>query len=140
MDNKARIKSAFSTIDSMEPEDILRVVLEEKRLPNERKALMLDTASAKYKTRARTQGVWSESREDPSELFARKFKLNENYMQTFRFLVQGLSDKDIAKELGLSVNTVHNQVKRILAKTEKNRRYELMALGYEWGFSPKPQS
>jgi len=68
--DKARIKSAFSTIDSIEPEDILRVVLEDKNLPHERKAFMLDTASAKYKARARTQ-----------ELGQNQEKIHPNYSQ-----------------------------------------------------------
>jgi DNA-binding NarL/FixJ family response regulator len=138
--DKARIRDASRQLHKVPPEDLLQYVLEEKNTSDELKALLSGIAAAKYQARTRTQGVVSGSREDPFESFARKYKLNHDYMKTFLLIAQGLSDRDIAKELGSSVNTIHNRVKRILAKTKKNRRYELIALAYEYGFLPKPQT
>lgn len=140
MDNVSRINEVLSKIASMPPEDLLLFISRERTLTNENKAILTQIASIKYMSRMRIQETASRPEEAVLESFARKFKLNENYMETFLLVIQAYSDGQISKKLGVKLNTIHNRVKRILVKTGKYRRYELMAMAYEYGLPLKHQT
>jgi pSer/pThr/pTyr-binding forkhead associated (FHA) protein len=47
--------------------------------------------------------------------------------RVLKFLLAGLTEKQIAKKLGVSIHTVHNQVRDIYLQFEVNSRAELLA-------------
>jgi len=53
-------------------------------------------------------------------------RLSPQELKTLRLLLEGHSEKEVALELGISVNTVHCYVKRIYARFGVNTRAELM--------------
>ncbi|MGV8242255.1 response regulator transcription factor, partial [Pseudomonas aeruginosa] len=54
--------------------------------------------------------------------------------------LQGLADKEIAKELGLAPNTVRNHVATIYAKLDVHSRGEAIVWARERGFAPEPRN
>jgi DNA-binding CsgD family transcriptional regulator len=54
--------------------------------------------------------------------------LTERQLEILRHVVKGLSDKQIAKQLGLSQHTVRNMVRRLLDKYSLHKRIQLCRL------------
>jgi DNA-binding CsgD family transcriptional regulator len=63
----------------------------------------------------------------PQGLLTRTFGLTGAEFRVAEFLVRGQSPHDIAKELGVSHNTVRTHVARLLSKTSTTRQPELVA-------------
>jgi DNA-binding CsgD family transcriptional regulator len=61
--------------------------------------------------------------------------LSVRVRQTLRGLLRGLSEKQIAAELGISQHTVHVYIKHLYVRFEVNARSELLAL---WISPPPP--
>lgn len=58
----------------------------------------------------------------------RRVRLSPQELRTLRLLLQGHSEKQVAAELGISVNTVHCYVKRIYLRFGVNTRAELLGI------------
>lgn len=55
-------------------------------------------------------------------------RLSPQELKTLRLLLEGHSEKQVAVELGISVNTVHCYVKRIYLRFGVNSRAELLGI------------
>ena len=62
-------------------------------------------------------------------------RLTPREAEVYRYLLRGESNRHIADELGISVNTVKTHVSRILAEFRVRHRSELI---YKDGVRPKP--
>jgi DNA-binding NarL/FixJ family response regulator len=63
--------------------------------------------------------------EQPETVFVRDEELTEAEWRVAREVARGLSNKEIASELDLSIRTVENHVSRILAKKNFSNRVEI---------------
>jgi DNA-binding NarL/FixJ family response regulator len=52
------------------------------------------------------------------------FRLTERELEVLRLVAQGLNNKDIAKKLFISENTVKNHVRNLLEKLQLHSRME----------------
>jgi DNA-binding CsgD family transcriptional regulator len=62
-------------------------------------------------------------------------RLTERQLQIVRLVAGGLSDKQIARQLGLSQHTVRNMVRRLLAKYALRKRIQLCGLAADTGIA-----
>ena len=60
-------------------------------------------------------------------------ELTPRRREVLELVAEGASDKTIARELGLSLNTVHSRLDRIRDKTGRRRRAELARLAVDLG-------
>lgn len=67
-------------------------------------------------------------RDEPKEAFVRDEELTDAEWRVAREIARGLSNKEIAVELDLSVRTIENHVSRILAKKNFSNRVEIARL------------
>ena len=82
---------------------------------------ILDRVERTHSTIARLVG-----REEPEELvFVRDEELTDAEWRVAESVARGLSNKEIAAELNLSIRTVENHVSRILAKKNFSNRVEI---------------
>ena len=63
--------------------------------------------------------------EEPETVFVRDEKLTEAEWRVAQAVARGLSNKEIALELNLSIRTIENHVSRILAKKNFSNRVEI---------------
>lgn len=65
---------------------------------------------------------------------AKSYEFTNKEIETLRLLIKGLSDKEIAEALNVSVETIHSRIKDILAETGFKSRtklaVELMSSGF----------
>lgn len=57
-----------------------------------------------------------------------KWHITEREFEVIKLIKKGLTNKEIASELGISVNTVNNHIANIFAKTEVRSRIDLLNL------------
>ena len=57
-----------------------------------------------------------------------KYHITEREADVVRLIKKGLTNKEIASELDISVNTVNNHIANIFAKTEVRSRIDLLNL------------
>lgn len=73
----------------------------------------------------------NEKREQPDfsfETISAKFHITEREFEVIRLIRTGLTNKEIAAELSISVNTVNNHIANIFTKTEVRSRIDLLNL------------
>jgi DNA-binding NarL/FixJ family response regulator len=63
--------------------------------------------------------------ESPEPVFTRDEDLTEAEWRVAQAVARGMSNKEIAKELNLSIRTIENHVSRILSKKNFNNRVEI---------------
>lgn len=63
--------------------------------------------------------------EQPETIFVRDEELTESEWRVAEAVARGLSNKEIALELNLSIRTIENHVSRILAKKNFSNRVEI---------------
>ncbi|GHV70248.1 hypothetical protein AGMMS49928_17290 [Spirochaetia bacterium] len=76
---------------------------------------------------ANTPPVWTAER-GLSEAFIQKYELSPRERETAEIMLLGKNDKEIARELNISVNTVQAHLKSIYRKTGAGGRFALFAL------------
>lgn len=59
--------------------------------------------------------------------------LSSRELQILEFVVKGLSNQKIARELEISKRTVDNHISNILKKTNTDNRVELVRWSLQWG-------
>ncbi|HEY1739510.1 MAG TPA: response regulator transcription factor [Acidimicrobiia bacterium] len=64
-------------------------------------------------------------------------ELTPREREVLELVAEGASDKTIARELGLSLNTVHSHLDRIRDKTGRRRRAELARLAVDLGVTKR---
>ena len=57
-----------------------------------------------------------------------KYHITEREFEIVKLIKEGLTNKEIASELGISVNTVNNHIANIFSKTEVRSRIDLLNL------------
>lgn len=62
--------------------------------------------------------------------------LSEREIQVVRLLAQGLSAKEVAQELVISINTAKTHIKNIYQKMDVHTRFEMANQAREWGLLP----
>lgn len=67
-----------------------------------------------------------------------KPKLGDREALVLRLLATGATNKEIAKNLGVSVSTVKNQVASVLRKLQATNRSEAVALAFRLGLADSP--
>ena len=70
----------------------------------------------------------SERREFSFETASSLYHITEREFEVISFIKKGLTNKEIAAELGISVNTVNNHIANIFDKTEVGSRIDLLNL------------
>jgi DNA-binding CsgD family transcriptional regulator len=78
-------------------------------------------------TLAGTPPVWTAER-GLSEAFIQKYELSPRERETAEIMLLGKNDKEIARELDISVNTVQAHLKSVYRKTGAGGRFALYAL------------
>lgn len=78
----------------------------------------------------------SQSRERRRREFAAKYSLNESDMQTLDLVCQGKEDREIARALHLSPETIHGRVKKLLFNAQSKTRTELTCKAFQAGLYP----
>jgi DNA-binding CsgD family transcriptional regulator len=76
---------------------------------------------------ANTPPVWTADR-GLSEAFIQKYELSPRERETAKIMLLGKNDKEIARELDISVNTVQAHLKSVYRKTGAGGRFALFAL------------
>ncbi|HTW06775.1 MAG TPA: response regulator transcription factor [Acidimicrobiales bacterium] len=64
-------------------------------------------------------------------------QLTPREREVLRLVAEGASDKAIARELGITINTVHAHLDRIREKTGRRRRADLTRLAFEEKIFPR---
>ncbi len=62
------------------------------------------------------------------EAVSDKYHITEREFEVVKLIKQGLTNKEIASELGISVNTVNNHIANIFSKTDVGSRIDLLNL------------
>ena len=68
-----------------------------------------------------------------SDFYKEKFKLSKRELQLVRMIKRGMTNKDIAEELHLSIHTVEAHRKKVHAKLEVSSVDELLKKAFELG-------
>jgi DNA-binding CsgD family transcriptional regulator len=76
---------------------------------------------------ANTPPIWT-AEQGLSEAFVQKYELSPRERETAEIMLLGKNDKEIARELNISVNTVQAHLKSIYRKTGAGGRFALFAL------------
>jgi DNA-binding NarL/FixJ family response regulator len=79
--------------------------------------------------RVRTGGLWFEESLTERIVLAHRVALTRREGQMLRLLAQGMSNREIAQALVLSVRTIKVYISRLLEKTGAKDRFELALLG-----------
>ena len=110
--------------------EALRIARELGMAPLERRSKELLEAAGGFPSRRERIG----SRSDPDDrVQERTSRLSSRELQVLRLLAEGMSDKEIAGVLGLSVHTVSNHVRHILHKTRAANRLVAVNVGKQEG-------
>src|SRR3984893_18530374 len=99
--------------------DVVRAVHGGQSLINPSMAAKLLT---EFATLAKREG------DEPSELQVPAPKLTDREMQVLKLVAKGMNNRDIAKELFISENTVKNRVRTILEKLQIHSRMEAVMI------------
>jgi DNA-binding CsgD family transcriptional regulator len=76
---------------------------------------------------AKTPPVWTQE-EGLSSAFIEKYEITQREKEVIEIMLIGKTDKEIASQLNIAVNTVQAHLKRIYKKTEAAGRFALSAL------------
>ncbi|MDR2629935.1 MAG: helix-turn-helix transcriptional regulator, partial [Spirochaetaceae bacterium] len=71
--------------------------------------------------------VWT-AEQGLSEAFIQKYEISPRERETAEIMLLGKNDKEIARELNISVNTVQAHLKSVYRKTGAGGRFALFAL------------
>jgi DNA-binding CsgD family transcriptional regulator len=63
-----------------------------------------------------------------TDAFAVKYKLSRREKQSLELLLSGMSDKEIAAEMGVSISSVGVYLRRLYGKTGSTSRFDLLTL------------
>lgn len=73
------------------------------------------------------QGLEAPPVEAPAEALLEGRALSERQSDVLQLLLRGMSEKEVARQLGVSTHTVHTHVKKLYAEFEVSSRGELLA-------------
>lgn len=96
-------------------------------------ALMVFLYVALYRNEKQVEKEVAEAPPKPSalddySLLQSRWHITEREFEVIKLIKKGLTNKEIAAELGISVNTVNNHIANIFAKTEVRSRIDLLNL------------